>query len=395
MPIFLLMKTRNLNYLLGILTFLGSCGPKDIKPNKGNPKTVSSTFDTLTRSANIGTYGYLDEVVLFKDTIVYRQSFSRDYCQVSDGYFGLMGFGCNVKPETTQIEIFNYYHPKYHPYYDSTRLHSLQSITKSIVSLVYGVAITNGHIANINAPLMTYLDGFTVSPEMREHLNTATIEDLLCMRFGLDWDELGSSLESENPVAIMERSEDWIRYILSVSPETEPGSKWNYNSGASILLSLIFEKETGISIEAYASEHLFAPLDISKYYWKKTPTGLTDTEGGLYLSSTDLLKIGQLICKDGKWAGTRLISSDWLSESFSKHTLDIYGDGGKEGYGYQWWITAHEDPYIVGLGYGGQFLIISPKHNTIAVALSWNVFENEHNYLYDELIILLESLNKG
>src|SRR5260370_8527483 len=94
----------------------------------------------------------------------------------------------------------------------------------------------------------------------------------------------------------------------------EPGKVWVYSSGAPQLLSHIFKKVTGKTVDQYAAEYLFQPLGIS-YHWKHTPTGLPDTEGGLYISSASLAKIGYLFLKNGKWQSQQIVPEEWVKNS--------------------------------------------------------------------------------
>ena len=138
--------------------------------------------------------------------------------------------------------------------------------------------------------------------------------------------------------------------------------------------SLIFSKKTtGKNIEEYAAEYLFAPLGITQYFWKKTPTGLADTEGGLYLSATDLAKIYYLYLREGNWNGQQLISKEWVKASVSS-AVNL-GSGIR--YGYKWWLYEYgHDPVKyawAGSGFGGQWPIIIAEYNIVAVFMGWNI----------------------
>ena len=93
-----------------------------------------------------------------------------------------------------------------------------------------------------------------------------------------------------------------MQYVIDQPMVEEPGKKFVYSSGVTQLLSHIFKQVTGKTVDEYAAEYVFKPLGMH-YYWKHTPTGLPDTEGGLYLSTQDLAKIGALYLHDGEWNG--------------------------------------------------------------------------------------------
>lgn len=131
---------------------------------------------------------------------------------------------------------------------------------------------------------------------------------------------------------------------------------------------------TGQHVDAYAAAELFGPLGI-RFHWKKTPTGHPDTEGGLYLAPGDLAKIGQLYLDDGVWNGRRLLPTGWAREATARHVEHTGPNPASPGYGYQWWRYDRRATEIwAGNGFGGQFLLVLPEHDIVAVVNSWNVF---------------------
>ena len=133
-------------------------------------------------------------------------------------------------------------------------------------------------------------------------------------------------------------------------------------------------------IDKYAEKYLFGPLGIKRYHWKITPTGLPDTEGGLYLEPYDLAKIGYLYLNDGIWDGKRILPEGWVESSVHPHIPDVApkNDLNNMAYGYQWWLLPYDNQateYVYAcLGYGGQYLLVAPKDNLIAVFNGWNIY---------------------
>ena len=355
----------------------------------------TQALDSMLNLIRNGTYGYVDELLIAqKDQILVRERFGNDYRVLSAESDGKMGCGYGVCDDSTEISLYNYYHPRYHPYYEDSRLHTLQSVTKSVTATLMGMVIAEKEGLSVNNPLAPYFTDWKLSPEVATHLEKATIKDVLTMRLGLQWKEAGLTLEQDPDATKMELSEDWIGYVLSMGVSDLPDSVYNYSSGATMLLSEIIRQETGMQVAAYAEKNLFAPLGITEYYWKATPTGLTDTEGGLYLRPEDLAKIGLLHLQQGKWMGKQLVPEAWVEKAFQKHSVDIYGDGGTEGYGYQWWITGITPPDVVGLGYGGQSLLISPDTEVVVVINAWNVFDNEAANIFGGLLQVLRAMER-
>jgi CubicO group peptidase (beta-lactamase class C family) len=166
--------------------------------------------------------------------------------------------------------------------------------------------------------------------------------------------------------------------------DADPGTKWAYNSGGSMLLSGIVRSATGRFIDDYAAEHLFRPIGIRDFHWKKTPTGHPDTEGGLYLTAEDLARVGYLYLRDGMWAGRRVLPEGWVRRATTRH---VTGVAANWDYGYQWWLTRRNDVDIwAGRGFGGQFLFVLPSRDLVVVALGWNIFGGQARGITNPLL---------
>jgi CubicO group peptidase (beta-lactamase class C family) len=166
-----------------------------------------------------------------------------------------------------------------------------------------------------------------------------------------------------------------VQYVIDKPMATDPGTVFNYSSGASELLAHIFEKETGQDIDAYGEKYLFAPLGI-KHHWKRTYLGVVDTEGGLYLTGSDLAKIGYLYLHNGMWDGKIIVSKEWVKQS-----LTPFVDTGWQGlkYGFKWWLYPRKDggQFVwMGIGFGGQRLMVFPKEQLIATFTGWDILQD-------------------
>ena len=151
--------------------------------------------------------------------------------------------------------------------------------------------------------------------------------------------------------------------------------RFNYNSGATELLAHIFEKATGQDIEEYAAKNLFAPLGIDQYFWKRTPLGLADTEGGLYFERHDLAKIAYLYLQNGVWDGKQIVSPSWVKDSLTPFATASAAR--REKYGFKWWLFPYskDDPRLAfgGQGFGGQKSIVIPAYDLVIVFTAWNI----------------------
>ena len=345
--------------------FLAAFGPSSTPwPTKSWPESTpeavgldKSALDALDVELASGKHGYVDGMLVIRHgRAAYEKTYKQDYDRLFEGK-GAPG-------------IYNYYDPGWHPYYKRSALHTMQSVSKSVTSALIGIAIGRGEIPGVDARVMPYFSAFKVPPDPRRE--RMTLRDVLTMTTGIRWDEESAAYtDPANNCAAMEGQEDWVRYVLEQPMAEDPGKVYEYNSGATQLLSYLIWKTTGKPVDEYAQEHLFTPLGIDSFYWKRTPKGLADTEGGLYLRPRDLAKIGYLYLHDGVWDGKRILPSGWVRESTRSHVST-----GKYRYGYQWWLFSQEGPAsYAAWGYGGQFLFVVPELDLIAVFTGWNIYD--------------------
>lgn len=336
------------------------------------PQSQSMNADSLKLLDELivsGKYGYVDGMIVTRNgKLIYEKKYAHDYDKIY-GDKAKAKSGLNSHDPGGQ---YNYYNAWWHPYYRRGELHSMQSVTKTITSVIIGVAAARKEFPDLSTPILSFFDT-TLVKNIDDRKRKMNIRDLLTMTAGFDWNESLPYTDPRNDAIIMEASFDWIQYVIDKPMATEPGQSFRYNSGGSALLSYIFRKAVGKDIEEYAAQYLFSPLGISQYFWKRIPTGLPDTEGGLYLTASDLAKIYYLYLKEGNWNGQQLIDKEWVRVSVSP-AIDV-GPGVK--YGYKWWLYEydnHSSAYAwAGSGFGGQWPIVIPEHNIVAVFTGWNI----------------------
>lgn len=373
--------------LILIVFLLVACSPNEraiVWPTESWPVSSpgdqgldAALLDKILQGFASGAYGYVDRLLLIRNGhVVIDQNYEHDY--------ELINAGRDPTPHP-----YNYYHTDWHPYYQGSDLHTLQSVTKSVTSIVTGIAIQRGELPNPSVAVLGYFEDYEIK-HLDERKQRITLEDLLTMRSGLERDEWMYPVgDPRNSVTQLEMSDDWIQFVLDLPMAYEPGEVFVYNSGASQFLSVIVKKATGLYIDEYAEKYLFQPLGINDYYWKKTPGGWPDTEGGLYLKAEDLAKIGYLVLHEGVWEGQQIVPKEWVDEMTSPKVADISPEdpNWNDGYGYQWWLLgdqAQEEPQFYGaLGYGGQFLFIVPELDLIAVFNGWNIYGTRSSLVID------------
>jgi CubicO group peptidase (beta-lactamase class C family) len=243
------------------------------------------------------------------------------------------------------------------PYTRNTKMH-IQSVTKSVISILVGKAISDGFIKSTDEKLVDFYPN-RVFENKNEEKDAIQLEHLLSMSSGLACSEILSSGPQ------MEQSSDWVQFVLDSPLENEPGKVFGYCNGNPHLLASILEKSTGMSAREYANQVLFEPLGIpsvAESDWAGDPQKITNGGWGLHLRPIDMAKLGFLYLNHGQWNGQQIVPAKWVTESTTQH---IQKDDGN-GYGYLWTVYPESDHYAA-LGLGGQQIHVYPSQNLIVV----------------------------
>lgn len=271
--------------------------------------------------------------------------------------------------------------------WDTSMLHGVKSVSKSISSTCIGIAIDHGYIESAHQSIFDYL------PE-HQHLNTGgkekiTIEHLLTMTSGLAWDEWGAPLSSptNDIVGLWFNCDDQISCILERPLVNDPGANFTYSGGNMIVLGEIIKNATKMDIGEFSREFLFEPLGIDSAYWAiRFPNGVIEAAGGLEMTPRDMTKIGATFLNKGVWRGQQILSEQWVNKSVTSfpgnHGIKIPGvASGKHGYSYSWWTKSFSksadkiNMYNAG-GWGGQEIIVLPELATVVVFTGGNYLSN-------------------
>jgi CubicO group peptidase (beta-lactamase class C family) len=336
----------------------------------------------LDEDIKAGRYGYIDSLFIARHgKVAFETYYQHDYPQIYKTEAETPGPLVVNDPSGP----YNYFNAWWHPYYRDTNLHSLQSVTKSVVSALVGIAISRGDFPALDTPVLSFFDETSVTNVDERKLNM-NLRDLLTMSDGLEWNENLPYTDPQNSFAVMTRDPNWVTHTIDLPMAKEPGTVFNYNSGATLVLGHVFNVATGIDIEEYAVKHLFSPLGIEHYYWDRTPFGQTDTQEGLYLSTRDLAKITRLYLQGGRFDGMQVIPRSWIDDSLTPAFLTKKND--REGYGYLWWSQPYthkntEHMAYFGKGFGGQRPILLPELDMVIVLTGWNILPGQP-FLYAE-----------
>jgi CubicO group peptidase (beta-lactamase class C family) len=273
--------------------------------------------------------------------------------------------------------------------FDRDTKHCLASSTKSITSILFGIAVDQGKITNIDESM------FASFPEYASLNNILkgriTLRHMLTMTSGLAWDESTYPFtDSRNNLVQMALSPDPVQYMLEKHVVSKPGETWFYNSGTTNLLGAVLNRKTGIPMAKYAAENLFKPLGITDYLWQSFPNApdMAIASSLLYLRPRDMAKVGQLFLQQGMWNGKQVVSAGWVKAS-TDASIPVpidYGPGFQNtGYGYQWWrgtFTKGNTEAFYSAGFGGQFIFIMPSINTVIVMTGSN-YDHPYNDMLD------------
>jgi CubicO group peptidase (beta-lactamase class C family) len=256
-------------------------------------------------------------------------------------------------------------YPRQQFHADATTRHRGNSMTKSVVSLLVGIAMDRGLIEDLDVPVISY---FPEDADLRmPDKDPITLRHLLTMSAGL-----GSS--------------------------TTPGVSFQYNDNETELVGAILKKVTGKAVDVLAQENIIAPLGINDVEWHKDPfSGLSTSARGLDLRPRDWAKIGQLVLNGGVWEGKQIVPASWVVQSTSEQiktagppSAEQVKAEGPPSYGYQWWIGRSLDKdravqWIAAMGFNSQKTIIIPALDMVVL---FNASRQSKNMVAPELDLL-------
>ena len=255
--------------------------------------------------------------------------------------------------------------------YDRDMAHEIHSVSKSITSILVGIAIDQGKVSGVEDSVYDYFPDYADSKWVNQQYDIS-LAHVLMMSAGIDWDEQSRPLtDKRNDIVAMINREDWLGYVLNKNKVEPPGRRFNYSGGVNLLLGGIIKNSSGMYADKFADKYLFGPLGIKNYRWHRSSDGTINTQGGLCLRPRDMAKIGLLFLDGGKWKGKQIVSEHWVNESIEGRLPAMYGLN----YGYQWWsgktrVDHQEIESYFAWGRGGQYIFVIPECELVAVLTS-------------------------
>jgi CubicO group peptidase (beta-lactamase class C family) len=248
--------------------------------------------------------------------------------------------------------------------------HVISSVTKSVTSILTGIAFDRGGAIQLDAPVTSYIAD-SQSTQWGQQGYPISVRNILSMSSGTAWDD--NVPGANNPSAQLLETSDITRYVMGTVQIHPPGTFYNYDNGLPALMGILVARKMGEPFDRFAEANLFGPLGITNYRWTQVRGGGVLAAGGFYMLPRDMVKIGQLMLQDGLWNGRRVVSSAWVRESTRQQTAaDQYP------YGFYWHLTNSKQRHVqaddgfLGLGQGGQVIAVFPALDMVVVVTSQN-----------------------
>jgi len=254
---------------------------------------------------------------------------------------------------------------EYYNGYNQNKPHQLWSVTKNFMSAIFGLAVDNGLIENLDKKAMDYFAEYAYTG-MDPRFYDITIKHLLTMRMGIDNEE-------DNLIPVVQTS-NWIRETFNLPLIFNPGQKFCYNSLETHLLSAILTKVTGMSALEFANENLTGRMGIEIADWRTDPQGNNTGGYDIYMTPRDMAVLGYMYLNEGKINNTQIVSKNWIDASLTRTwptDSKKWGPLTDYNYGYLWWLGKMNGyDLFMALGMGGQYIINFPDEDLIVVITS-------------------------
>jgi len=262
---------------------------------------------------------------------------------------------------------------KYWGDFSADRMATIFSVSKSITSLLCGIAVDDGFIHSIDDPVTDYLPELKKKDPMWQKL---TIRHLLDMRSGLDFDDTYEftslkDLKMINAMARLNYGHNIVKQIKGLKFRCEPGTEFRYESMTSAILGVVIERASGRKYAEYLSEKVWKPLGMEADALINIDSRRHDMAhafGGITMTLRDLAKIGLLYLNNGMWEGRRIVSEEWI-----RHSSEY--DASNRGYHFNWYNLRYEGfpkaeyPGYYAFGIAAQVLYVNPHKNLVMVRM--------------------------
>jgi CubicO group peptidase (beta-lactamase class C family) len=257
------------------------------------------------------------------------------------------------------------------------QLSGRQSVTKSYVSALVGIALDQGCLSSVDQKMMDFFPEFAgqiTDPRKMQ----ITIRDLLQMRAGYP-DEQRTPPYFE--LIFFSDNWHWVPHLVDFPLVSDPGTEFNYSNLTSHLLGVIVARACNTDLKSYAEEHLFSPIDAEVGEWSADADNYNIGALEIYVTARDMATFGLLYLNHGEYDGNRILSGAWIRESLQRYSEGMYDNEWRDetsiypghyfrdiGYGYQWWSARTGDHrFDFAWGHGGQLIVLLDELDMIVV----------------------------
>ncbi|WP_082498322.1 serine hydrolase domain-containing protein [Chryseobacterium sp. Leaf180] len=269
----------------------------------------------------------------------------------------------------------------YEQYFHGTNketIFNVKSVTKSVTSVLAGIARDKGMLPDLKTPVLKILPEYDIPRSKFKNISniegkmqndsirkTVTLRHLMTMQGGFNY------TENSQISTAMGFSSDPVKFMLELPFEEYPGDTFNYSSGETYVFGASLSRIVKSSLKDFADKNLFEPLSLKIDRWDTDVLNTNLAGSELFMKPNDMLKFGTLILNKGKIGNKQIVSEKWIEESTAEQvkldSWDVLPNA--NGYGYYWWrrkTNGHQA--IVAVGYGGQIICIVPDLKMVIVA---------------------------
>ena len=248
----------------------------------------------------------------------------------------------------------------------------IYSHTKSYTATAVGIAIDEGKL-NLSDRVVDLFPEYE-SEVTDENMRKVELRHLLMMASGV-----GDALLMGDNRKRGEGYPDYVRYFLSRKLKYAPGEKFVYSNADTHMAGCMVERAVGDKLQRYVYEKIFKKLDMGFPAWETDPSGTAFGASGLYLTISEMMKLGILYLNGGVWNGERIVSSEWISEAGKKQISTGSRKAWDPGYGYQFWMMPKENSFRAD-GAFGQLSIVIPDKNAV-LATQCSEYNNVNKFI--------------
>ncbi|MCE2572949.1 serine hydrolase domain-containing protein [Motilimonas eburnea] len=259
----------------------------------------------------------------------------------------------------------------------SNETYQTNSLTKSVTSLLLGIAIDQGFIKSVDDPAARYLG--SLSQYFTGAKANITIKDLLTMTDAISWNQQlyksDGSINTNNSIDKMFYASNPARYVASLPANSNATGSFAYGEWQPFLIGQIIQNATQTNLFDFAQQHLFTPMGIQYWHWHTFGGNSSpNTNGGVYLTVWDRAKLGQMLLDQGKWQGKQIVSQQWVAQSTQNQLAKPWSAWAGSSYGYYWWLNQYnvgqqQVSSISALGWGGNSIIVYPERDLVIATM--------------------------